>query len=315
MPVTQVSLGRLLTYPLGSQIRSVQRTRAEQPERLVAWFRHLEVGLPAFQQAFAQLETPAKDAFMALQMVFEAIMERPFLGAQQGNITRLGLTNAFQVMPDFVKVVARGNATGLLIVGPGGTGKTWTVLETLEAEGKKEGRDFFRVPGYTSPLGLYNFLYEKIDKLIVFDDCDIIFKDEHGINTLKSVLDTLPHRIVSWRSSSSLVSVPQFEFKGRIIFISNMEPAKSTNVHFQALLTRVMTLMVGSSKEELLLHMVSKMPEIGKELTFAQRDEILTFLKDNYRQYNTLSLRLLVNLVGLRRYSATNWKALAKALS
>ena len=107
------------------------------------------------------------------------------------------MVDAFQVLPDLVKVVGRGHAHGLMVVGPGGVGKSFTVIETLANDGKVEGQDFIRIPGYSSPAALYNNLHEYNGKVIVFDDCDSIFSDPTGLNILKPVLDTLPQRKVS----------------------------------------------------------------------------------------------------------------------
>jgi len=316
MPTNEVNLGRLFTYPFDSQVRSIQSTRSEKPERLVAWFRALEGKPEDFRIHFDGLDVDHQEKFGSLQRAYEAVVEREFsCSPNKRNITQLDLGNAFQVLPDFVKIVSRRISHALMIVGPGGTGKTWTVLETLEKENRKEPQHFIRIPGYASPLGLYTHLYENLDKLVVFDDCDAIFKDEHGINILKSVLDTIPKRVVTWRSASTKVPVPKFEFTGQVIFISNMDPSKTTNPHFQALLTRTMTLLVGGSKEELLMHMVSKIREIGAALTPDEQNEVLTFLKDHYRQYNILSLRLLRDLCNLRKFSAEKWQQLALALN
>jgi hypothetical protein len=269
MPVSQANVSRLLAYDFDSQIRSLLRSRFEEPEKLVAWFRHWESNVEAFRLKYGLLNDEHKEKLSVLQRVYEVLSDRPFVAVPPRNLQSLGLQHAFQILPDLVKVVAQKLSNGLLVVGPGGVGKSYTVMETLRDSALEEGMDFFRVPGYASPLGLYSLLWERQNKLIVFDDCDAIFRDEHGINILKSVLDTLPCRLVSWRSAHAKVPVPEFTFSGQIIFISNMDPNKSTNPHFQALLTRVMTLVVGSSKEEILMHIVSKMPVIAADLDFA----------------------------------------------
>jgi Cdc6-like AAA superfamily ATPase len=313
MPST---LGRLLSYPFDSQVRSLTNSRQEDPGKVLLWFQHWENNLLDYQTKYSTLDAPHKDKLDKLQNVFEVIMERPFAGAQHGTaLNTTPMANAFVVMEDFVRVVARGLANGLLVVGPGGTGKTWTVKEALDKEGKKEDEDYIRIPGYSTPLGLYNTLYQNQSKIIVFDDCDSVFYDVIGLNILKSVLDTIPKRMVSWKSASTKVEVPEFQFTGQIIFISNMDPNKSTNVNFQAVLTRVLTLVVGGTKEDILQRILQMLPEIGRSLTPEQQEEVKLFIMENYKRFNDLSLRLLVNLVALIRYNRNTWKTLALNLN
>jgi uncharacterized membrane protein len=82
-----------------------------------------------------------------------------------------------------------------------------------------------------------------------------------------------------------------------------------------ALLTRVLTLVMSFTREEILVRMLQILPAVAHDLTQEQRDEIEVFLKERYRQLNVMSLRFLVNVVGLRRYSEANWKKLALNLN
>jgi hypothetical protein len=111
------------------------------------------------------------------------------------------------------------------------------------------------------------------------------------------------------------VEVPEFIFKGNIIFISNLDPGKSNNANFKALLTRTLTLVIGSSREEILMRMVQILPEVGKDLTLTEQNEILIFLRHNYKRYENLSLRFLKDLIALRRYSNEKWQQLALNLN
>ena len=225
------------------------------------------------------------------------------------------MADAFNVMEEYVKCVARKHANGLLICGPGGIGKTETVIRTLRAERLTVGEQYMHVKGYSTPLGLYNYLYENANRLVVFDDCDSVFKDLTGLNVLKSVLETTQRRVVCWNSTSAKVEIPEFVFKGQIIFISNMDPSKTTNSNFIALLTRCFNLVISATPEEILFRMAQILPEVASTRSILEQNEILIFLKDNYKNYQNLSLRLLVNIVSLRRYSPTNWRTLALNLT
>jgi len=307
--------GRLLGVPLPNQIRSIQRTRIVEPDRLCAWFEHWEKKPDDFKPLFEELTEDNKTEFRSLQNVYEAVVERPFNLSDTGNgVEVTPMRQAFQIMKELVVCVAKKHSNGLVICGPGGVGKSFTVLEAVDEAGLEEGVDYLRIPGYATPVGLYNTLFENKEKLIIFDDCDSIFKDMTGLNILKSVLDTLPRRQVSWKTSSNKVLVEDFVFNGQIIFISNMNPDKVKDVNFRALLTRVMTLLVSGSRTEILMRMVELLPVIGRDLTSEQQEELLQFLKENHQKFKDFSLRFLVNLVSLRKYSVDRWRDLALAL-
>jgi hypothetical protein len=167
-PMPNLITNRLLNAPFLSQIRSIQRTRYEKPERLVAWFKHLEI-TAEWKGEYETLQASEKDEFYSLQMAFEAIMERPFSAIQHRAITTTKMADAFSVLEDYVKVVARKLSNGLMVVGPGGIGKSYTVTDTIKKEKLKEGQHYVKIRGYSSPLALYNSLFEYSDKLVVFD--------------------------------------------------------------------------------------------------------------------------------------------------
>jgi hypothetical protein len=251
-------------------------------------------------------------------MVFEGYKERPFAGvdgSDAGEVQATSVVNAFTVMSDLTTCVAQKHTNGLFVVGPGGIGKTWEIIRTLENLGMVSDRDFKKITGFSTPVALYNLLYQYRDKLVVLDDCDGIFKDLNGINILKSVLDTLPERIVSWNSTSNKAVVSEFKFTGQVIFISNMNRDEfRRDPNFRALLTRVLTVVIEATKEELVNLCISKIPYIASDLPLAQREEILQFLMENYTRIKDLSLRYIKHLVALRK-SSTNWRALAMAIS
>lgn len=307
--------GRLLSFPFPSQIGSISRTRKANPTRLVQWFRHWEKDLTVLSREYGKLTADEKGLFRELQVVFEICVGEPFKGKY---LTAIGLQNVeadpFKVMGDLVKVVAMGNVNGLMLVGPGGLGKTYTTRQKLLEMGKVEGRDYYHICGYKTNLSLYNTLYERRDKLLVFDDCDSIFGDEIGLNVLKAALETTDRRIITWGSTSSRVTVPQFQFTGQIIFISNLDPTRVADRNFQALLTRVMTFALGTTPKEIKDRMVSLIPTIGAGLTAEVQKEIEEWLEEHYTRVPNLSIRLLLHLVGLRKSEVDNWRVLALSL-
>ena len=318
LEVEKALTGRLLKATFSGQVNSIYRSRFEKVTRLVEWFEFQEKDLEGFKTKYQTLTEDERKKFHNVQMVFEGLKERPFKGVdgtEEGEVEATSVLTAFEVMSDITRCVARGHSNGALIVGPGGIGKTWEIMETLKNLGKVEGQDFYKITGTSTPLAMYNLLYRRRNDLVVFDDCDGIFQDVTGINILKSILDTLPRRVVSWNSTGSKPIVTEFEFKGQVIFISNLlrEDFKK-NRHFRALLTRVLTVVISATPDELLRLCLMKLNEIAGDLPFEAREEIRVFLNENYMRVNDLSLRYIKHLVSLRK-SSENWKKTALVIS
>jgi len=224
------------------------------------------------------------------------------------------IAEKFQSLEKFVKVVASRHSNGLFLSGPGGTGKTHTVMQVVRNEGLIEGTDYVVCKGYTTPAGLYNFLKDNSNKLVIFDDCDAVFKDITAQNILKAVLDTYPTRRVSWNTS---VDMEPFDFTGRIIFISNLDVEQVKSPHIQAIMTRVLNMNVGSSREDVIARIEMLIPEICASLDEDTQQEIAEFLNAHADHWAKPSLRILVHVNSLVQWARTNnedWKTLALSL-
>lgn len=135
----------------------------------------------------------------------------------------------FDNLERFTKMVGKGIQPSLLVTGGAGLGKTFLVKQTLEALGLKESVGFVHFKGRATAAGLFLTLFENSDSVIVLDDCDSVFKDADAVNILKAALDSYDTRRISYITSKPLkdedgIAVPRsFEFRGKIIFISNIE--------------------------------------------------------------------------------------------
>lgn len=307
---------RFFKYGFPSQLNSVDRDRKVNPTKMVQWFLHWERTPQQFKVEYEKLDAESKGIVRELQAVFEAIQERESLLREATEVSNVvgGLQRAFKVMPDFIRMVATKHYHCLFLVGPGGLGKTYTVENTLENLPPELKKEHVRITGYSTPVSLYNLLYKHKDKMVVLDDCDNIFDDKVGLAILKAATDTLPRRVISWNSSGTAHKVDSFEFKGQILFVSNMDPTKKSDRHFQALLTRAMTLVVAGTRTEVLMHILAHLPMVAGGLGFEAREEILIYLHENHQNMRELSLRSLVQLVKLYEYNQSNWKELATAL-
>ena len=156
----------------------------------------------------------------------------------------------FEDLDMLTEVVTKRKVNSLIVTGNAGIGKTHGVLTKLEKSGLKKERDYIVLKSKISPLGLYLTLFLHHDKVIVFDDLDDLFNNDDCSAILKACLDSYDVREVSWSSKKMVnvvgvddetrrriedsareslldgvtdVELPnRFQFKGQIIFISNM---------------------------------------------------------------------------------------------
>ena len=175
--------------------------------------------------------------------------------------SRFTINQRFGFLSDMVLMLAKGDQASVVVTGPGGLGKSHTVMKSLTnagftdislledfAVGTKLNtlKSFTVIKGYSTPKGLYRVLYENKDGVIVFDDCDSVLKDPVSLNLLKGALDSYSRRIISWRADMKDDELPQsFEFKGRVVFISNLASDKLD----QAIITRSMAVDLNMTPE------------------------------------------------------------------
>ena len=240
--------------------------------------------------------------------------------------SRFSINERFGFVSDMVAMLASGAQASVVVTGPGGLGKSFTVSQTLTALGFKDvsvledfavgtvlktAKTFRVIKGYSTPKGLYRTLYENKDGVIVFDDCDSVLKDPTSLNLLKGALDSYSRRIISWRADIKDEDLPtSFEFKGRVIFISNLA---SSNID-QAIITRSMAVdlsMTNKQKIERMQHLLTSgefMPEFDKTVK-ADAMGLIERLQDSVKE---LSLRTLIQVTKIRQGAGKNWANLAE---
>jgi hypothetical protein len=240
--------------------------------------------------------------------------------------SRFSINERFGFVSDMVTMLANGAQASVVVTGPGGLGKSFTVSKTLNACGFKDistlddiavgtiiktNKAFRVIKGYSTPKGLYRTLYENRDGVIVFDDCDSVLKDPVSLNLLKGALDSYSRRIISWRADIKDEDLPTtFEFKGRIVFISNLA---STQID-QAIITRSMAVdlsMTRKQKIERMRHLLDSgefMPEFDKG-TKTDAMSLIDKLQDKVKE---LSLRTLIQVTKIRKSAGSNWANLAE---
>ena len=239
--------------------------------------------------------------------------------------SRFTINERFGFVGDMVRMLSNGEQASVVVTGPGGLGKSFTVTQALRDCGLRDmsvlddyevgapvpRNAFITVKGYSTPKGLYRTLYENRNSVIVFDDCDSVLKDPVSLNLLKAALDSYSKRIISWRADIRDEDLPTaFEFKGRVVFISNLS---STQLD-QAIISRSMAVdlsMTSAQKIErmrFLLNSDGFMPDYDK----VHKSEALSMIESVKDKVKELSLRTLIQVTKIRKAAGTNWKNLAE---
>jgi hypothetical protein len=246
--------------------------------------------------------------------------------ATQPTESRFTINERFGFVSDMVTMLCNGAQASVVITGPGGLGKSYTVSKTLEANGFKDisvldesfevgskvaKNKFVVVKGYSTPKGLYRLLYENKDGVIVFDDCDSVLKDPVSLNLLKGALDSYSRRIISWRADIKDEDLPTtFEFKGRVVFISNLASSQID----QAIITRSMAVDLSMTTQQkvdrmrFILASGEFMPEVAKQF----KDDAIALIERLQDKVKELSLRTLIQVTKIRANAGTNWANLAE---
>jgi hypothetical protein len=219
----------------------------------------------------------------------------------------------------------------MIVSGPPGVGKSFGVEKVLEQASlfdkmaQRKNR-FEVVKGAMSALGLYAKLYKFSDpgNVLVFDDCDSILLDDLSLNILKAALDSSKKRYISWNTDSRMLSsegIPdRFEFKGSVIFITNIKfehvRSKKLKDHLDALESRChyLDLTMDTQRDKFLR--IKQIVRDGMLDSYDFEDgaanEIVDYMWEMKSRLRELSLRTVLKIADLRKMSAHNWKRLAE---
>lgn len=259
-----------------------------------------------------------------------------FVGAEKETDEEImdRIKERFDILDEMTGATIDGVVRGMVVSGPPGVGKTFGVEQVLEQDSlfdvmaDRPLRHTF-VKGTMSPIGLYAtlFNYSGPNNIVVLDDCDSILFNEDALNILKAALDSGKKRKISWNSDSHFLrreGVPsEFEFKGSVIFITNLkfDNVRSNKIkdHLEAIMSRChyLDLTMDSTREKILR--IKQIARDGglfdqKGLTKDQEIEVVKFLEENQSRMREISLRMAQKLADLCRMSPANnrWKRIAE---
>jgi len=236
--------------------------------------------------------------------------------------SKFTINQRFGFVTDMVDMVAGGDQASVIICGPGGLGKSHTVIQalknrgfsdvTLQEAGEIRARKSYTVvKGYSTAKGLFRLLYENKDSVLVFDDCDSVLKDPVSLSLLKTALDSYSQRVVTWRADFKDEDLPNsFLFKGRVVFISNMSSSQLD----QAVVTRSLCVdlsMTTEQKVERMRHLLTS-GEFMPEYEQVHKQDAMDLIAEVQDRVKELSLRTLIQCVKIRRAGSRNWAELAE---
>lgn len=238
----------------------------------------------------------------------------------------------FEVLDSMTKAVLNGDIRAMIVSGPPGVGKSHTIETQIEKANLFQNIANTKpkhtvIKGSASAIGLYKALYEYSDagSVIVFDDCDSILFDDVSLNLLKGALDSGKSRKISWLSESRVLKsedIPSsFQFKGSVIFITNMkfDQVKSTRLkdHLEALQSRChyLDLTLDTMRDKLLrIKQIAQQGALFEDMGISKigEDEIIDFVDANKNKMREISLRMAIKVAQLYKGFPLNWQAMAK---
>ena len=237
------------------------------------------------------------------------------------------IAERFDILDTLTESCISGLARALIVSGPAGLGKSYTVEHRLRAWDPNDLNHTI-IKGYVRATGLVKLLYQyrHAGQVIVFDDADTIFFDDTSLNLLKAVCDTTERRRVSWLSEGKLIDdesaelIPRsFDFEGTIIFISNydfdamIDRGHKLAPHLQALVSRSHYIDLAMKTRRDYLVRIRQVIAMGllSHLSLDEQADVITFIECNHESLREMSLRIAIKIGALRKQS-DNWEKIAR---
>lgn len=191
--------------------------------------------------------------------------------------------------------VVKGPAPAFIICGPPGMSKTYIVRRTLHFLGLKPAIDYTILKGSSSNvIDIYEMLYYNRKKILILDDFDTPLRDESIVNLLKGITDSYSNRIISLPRADpksvdikyqQYTSVPsKFEFKGKLIIITNMKKSEIN----PALVSRAPTFEVMYNTKQIINAIDKMMEYISPKISMDIKREVFNYITTLYKQYPKL---------------------------
>lgn len=222
---------------------------------------------------------------------------------------------------DSIGLLRQGKASGLLVTGPPGIGKSEAVFDALE----DAGVEYDYVSGnINNAKDLYRYLfYHRQGEFIVLDDVQMsIFKKAREI--LLAITDMNPEKshtvsfidkqfvdpeqwdILTKRQKEKAVP-NRFKFTSRIIIITNFSGKKID----KAFRSRAFNVDVDVSNEEIIQKIRAGLEEYFPEYDMEQKEDAVDFLEENMGVFKDIDYRAYYKVLVYRGMDTPMWKKFA----
>lgn len=235
---------------------------------------------------WAQMTGKKEISYVSFLHTFEA----PKAPVKKENL--LSLTEQFDLLERYVKIVDSGILKALYVHGEPGIGKTLTVEKLLP---KTNDKYQYFSGGVKGSYELAKILYNNREgKVLIFDDFDSVFKTRTQVDVLKIALQNKPVRTITWVDGTKRTKgdkLPEnFEFTSSIIFISNKCRLDA------AIQSRCKIMGFNTSKMQVLDYIKSKFGTFMKEIPLSVRMEVYNFFASNLASFPRVDFRLFYNV-------------------
>ena len=238
----------------------------------------------------------------------------------------LKLRDRFSVLADLADAAIAGGIRAMIVSGPAGLGKSFTVEQALAASDTPH----CIVKGFVRATGLYKKLwqYRHPGNVLVFDDADSIFFDDVSLNLLKAACDSTDTRRVSYLAETQMEDenggiIPKsFAFDGTVIFITNFDMDEAIDrghrleEHFKALISRAHYIdMAMKTRRDYIIRIKQVVGDgMLKVQGFSATEEadVMDFIDRNEPTLRELSLRMVIKIAAIRRSNPAKFEKMAK---
>ena len=222
---------------------------------------------------------------------------------------------AYFEMEKYIEMVCNGFSNFCIVVSVGGWGKTMSSQAILK---KKKGEDYAYLNSFTSPLELYNFLYDNSeDRVILIDDTEGIWDNKAIISILKNATELNGKRIISWNSTTSKLGnrTNTCPFTSRIILLTNQLPNIEKNPHIDALINRAFLCKLKFTYREKMDIIKEVSKKKYQSITIEETKKIYEFIESNTSEATTdLSIRTLIKCYHFYLFNREIWKELGRRI-
>lgn len=199
----------------------------------------------------------------------------------------------------------------MVVSGAPGVGKSFNICKRLQALHDSARIEYKYMNGKCTAGGLYQALYDARSKysVLLLDDVEV-FDSDDKLNLLKAALDTGESRTITWASRARTDLPTQFEFKGAVVFITNVNLAQiakgTTNLapHVKAVMSRsILCDLEIHTAEEIQIHVLNilRSTDICSRLgvSVQEQERIINYIERNGSSIPSLSLRTPVLMSGI----------------